>query len=502
MTHESTLPPRSTHQQPERQGPTQGTSPLTASPNTPPSSPAPTAPARTSGLSPAQGATHQGNLLAWARGVLARPWVREILGWFLASRLGFILVTYVGYILILAPKYSTTSLGAQVTAFSWDQWDAMHYLGIAQHGYVAFTDTAFFPLYPLLIHLLAFPFGASGAYWAGLLISNLAFLGALLLFYQLIVPLWGGRVASLAVLYLTVFPTALYTFAPYNESLFLALSLGCFLALQRRRWALAGVIGGLAALSRAAGLLLVIPFAIAWWQTSGRVWWQSRFVRQGAATPRVAASAGEWTRLLTRARVLLPRQSRALADAPQSQAESQNVAPVSPVVLLWALLIPLGLALFAAFCAARFGDPLAFSHAQAAWNRVNEPPWTTFIWQIQGLLSAAPASFYQVHDVLDLAAAIFGVGSLVLAWRRLPIEQTLYLLALLLLVLVVPGGVATHLHDPMTSVSRFALEMFPAFTVLALLTVDRPRWREGILICSTMLLATLSLVFILGRWLV
>lgn len=489
MTHESTFPPRDDRYQ----------------------AAAPPSPARDATPQPASA---RGPLMggspaavgqrwhAWAGAALAQSWVRDILLLFVATRLGLMLVTYVGYILVLAPDYSTHSLGALSVATSWDKWDAVHYLAIAGYGYPTATETAFFPLYPLVTHLISLPFGLGGVYWAAVVVSNLAFLGVMVLLYLVTVPLWGGRVAALAVLYLAIFPTAFYFFAPYNESLFLLFVLGCFLALQRRRWALAGALGGLAALTRAAGLFLILPYVVVWWQASGRLWWQAHLGQHGsrdAIPAREAASTDGWRRFAARARVLLPRQAEGMAES-AAQASGRGGAPLA--ALGWALLIPAAQGLYAAYCASRFGDPLAFSHAQTSWNRVTEIPWTTFLWQFQGLFGAAPASFFQVHDALDLAAALFCLGTLVVAWRHLPVAQTLFWAALFLLELSLPGGVASHLNDPMTSVARFALEMFPAFIVLALVTVDRPRWREGIVLCSVMLLATLSLVFILGRWLV
>lgn len=385
---------------------------------------------------------------AWA----VQPWVRQVAGLFVASRLALLLVTYVGYVLILAPKYSTRSIGVVGLLTSWQQWDADWYIRIATQGYTTPDATAFFPLYPLLIATLSAPFHGQAAYVAALLISNLATLGALLLLYWLAAERWGGPVALRAVTYLALFPTALFLFAPYNESLFLALALGCFVALGARRWAVAGLLGGLAALTRSAGVLLLVPFAWALWE-------------------HLRTRAGERLRVGWRP---------ALA----------------------ALLIPAGIAAFAVYCGARFGDPLTFSQAQAHWNRVLAWPWQGLIWQVQGLQSAPPASFFQVHDLLDLAATLGFAALLAVGWRRLPRAQWLYMAALLLLILIEPGGVHLHQNDPLSSNSRFVLEMFPGFILLGVLTEERPGWHQALVILFASLLAVLTLVFVLGRWLV
>ncbi len=386
--------------------------------------------------------------------------LREVLGIFVATRVALILVTYVGDVLVQAPNYSETSVGLAGMLAAWDRWDALHYLAIARDGYTTVNNTAFFPLYPLLIGIVTAPFHGQGGYVVGLILANLAFLAALMMFWRLVTAEWGPAVAGRATIVLAIFPGALYSFAPYNESLFLLFSIGCFLALRQRRWAVAGVLGELAVLTRAAGILLLIPFAYEWW-------------------------------CATRA----TRAAEASASAEASQGASWSS-------LAWALLIPAGLAAYAAYCAQRFGDPLAFAHAQAHWNRVLTWPWVGVWWQIQGLAQAAPASFFQVHDLLDLGATLLMASLLAAGWRMLPRAQSLYLAALLLLVVSEPGGVRTHLHDPLTSNLRFAVEMFPGFVTLALLTRQRPQWYQGIVVVSVALLAALALIFVLGRWLV
>ncbi|HEY7125651.1 MAG TPA: mannosyltransferase family protein [Ktedonobacterales bacterium] len=363
------------------------------------------------------------------------------------SRLLFVLITYVGFVLFNASTYSHASVGVGNLLQSWDQWDAKWYLEIAQHGYYTINQTAFFPLYPLLIYLGTLPFGGAGAYVVGLVVSNLAFFGAIWAFLTLAEQECGRKVAARSAWYLALFPTALFLFAPYSESLFLLLAITCFLAMRRERWWLAGILGLLAALTRSAGVLLALPFAI---EYLGRRNWQ-------------------WRRV---------------------QADVLSIA-----------LIPAGLGLYATFCWLRFGDPLSFSHVQAHWGRAISLPWTGLWRQVVGLWQAAPASFFQVHDLLDLGATLFVAFLLWRGWRRLPRSYSLYALALLVTMLLFPGGGHTGYLDPLASNQRFALEVFPAFLTLGLLA-RRPTTHQALLVVFSGLLAVLSLVFMTGRWFV
>ncbi|RDJ93342.1 hypothetical protein B4Q13_22535, partial [Lacticaseibacillus rhamnosus] len=65
----------------------------------------------------------------------------------------------------------------------------------------------------------------------------------------------GEATADLTVRLLAFGPMAVFLSAIYTESVFLALSSGAFYAGRRGRWASAGILGGLAATSRAAPAL-------------------------------------------------------------------------------------------------------------------------------------------------------------------------------------------------------------------------------------------------------
>lgn len=168
----------------------------------------------------------------------------------------------------------------------WGRWDSGWYLSIVQHGYSTAANefgqrnTAFFPLYPHLVrffHNLLIPTSLrtrGTILLTGVVLSNIALVSALTLLYLLIQEKWGKRnVARLTVLYLLVFPTSFVFSAFYTESLFLLLSIAAFYAAEKRRWWLAGLLGGLLTLTRATGILCVVPLAILYWKQKRQLEW-------------------------------------------------------------------------------------------------------------------------------------------------------------------------------------------------------------------------------------
>ena len=168
-----------------------------------------------------------------------------------------------------------------VDAFA--RWDAQRYVRVAMEGY-AQADTAshaFFPLFPTLIAVGAALTGRTdvpGHELIGVLIANVALVAAVMALIALVRLDHDRRTASRAAWYVMVFPTTLFLSAAYAESLFLALSVGAVLGARTQRWGIAGVLGGLATLTRPFGILVVVPMAV-------EAWLQRRRVGRGSRSP-------------------------------------------------------------------------------------------------------------------------------------------------------------------------------------------------------------------------
>ena len=144
---------------------------------------------------------------------------------------------------------------------AWANWDGQWYLKISRLGYTTRQSSAFFPLYPLFVRVLA-PLFAHSSLIAGVALSVAFFVAAMYLLYRLIVIDYGPRVAAWTVIFASLFPTSFYFQAVYTESLFLLTTVACLFFARREQWLWAGLAGFCAALTRNTGVLLLLPMAM------------------------------------------------------------------------------------------------------------------------------------------------------------------------------------------------------------------------------------------------
>jgi hypothetical protein len=201
---------------------------------------------------------------------------RQVVLAFLVSRV-VVLVAAVLAETVLPRNAALTSGDAGPLLRSLTAWDGWWYLGIARDGYHAaplaggYHDYAFFPLYPAVVAVLAWPWPALSGLIAVVLSNVLALLGLGLL-VRLGERYLGAERASRAAALLAMAPFSFVFAMAYAESLFLVLSLGAFLAMERGHRAAAGVLIGLASLARLQGVVLALPLALLGWWLDGRRW--------------------------------------------------------------------------------------------------------------------------------------------------------------------------------------------------------------------------------------
>ena len=145
-------------------------------------------------------------------------------------------------------------------------WDGVWYARLALHGYpaheVAHASTlGFFPLFPLLIWVLL-QLGLNSPVLAGALIAGVGGLIATVLVQRLATGWWGEAAGRRAAVLFCLFPGSVVFSMVYSEGLLIPLAAGCLLALERRRWLLAGVLAGIATAAGADALALVLVCAL------------------------------------------------------------------------------------------------------------------------------------------------------------------------------------------------------------------------------------------------
>jgi hypothetical protein len=377
--------------------------------------------------------------------------VRDIFWLFIATRLLLLCITYIMYILLTAKNYTSTPVDIAALFTSWHHWDAVNYTRIAQYGYQSVFDLAFFPLFPFLIACISHVLGNWSYLLVGTILSNAALFGALCIIYRLAAQHMDDTIARRTLLYLCIFPTAFFFFAAYNESLYVLLAAGTFLALEHEHWWLAGLLGLLAALTRSIGILLIVPYLYELWL----------------------------------------RRERTLAHMP---AILKSFLPC--------ILIPLGTGIYAIYCWRTFGDPLAFATIQSHWGRQTTWPWVGIFHELGALFWKHPQPFGSANQatmILNLSATCGFIYLTIAGWLKLPKSYSLWMSVCLIFVLVSPAIIKP---DVLLSNQRFVLELFPAFITLALLTAKRTRIHYASIFTFTTLLAILSTAFVMNRWIV
>mgnify|MGYP000876407592 FL=1 len=167
-------------------------------------------------------------------------------------------------------------------------FDGVHYLRIAQNGYVTGSQ-AFFPMYPVVINLLSriIPvanyydpqfFVNTNFFYAGMIISNLIFIPALWVVKKLFDTYTESRYSWLAIILLLVFPTSFFFGAIYTESIFLFFAASTLYFYKKGNYFLAGLFGILTSATKIVGIaipgIMIIDALIGLWkrEMKGKNW--------------------------------------------------------------------------------------------------------------------------------------------------------------------------------------------------------------------------------------
>ena len=345
-----------------------------------------------------------------------RDGLRPCLLVFLAARIGLSLVSVIAVDLVdPLPPVDVPGRTAPAASSGWhnaidatERQDAVWYLRLADDGWSGDdASAAFVPLDPLTVRAVAWirpdswpEFWPGDELMAALLVSNVAFLGALLALFALTADAFGERVARRAIVVAALFPTAFFFLAPYTESLFLFLSILAFRAARWDRWGHVAVTGALAALTRSVGILLIPALLV-----------EAFSAKRGRSDSR-----------------------RAIAG------RAACVAAISLGPLSWF-----------AWWGLAHGSWLAPLDAQRLWGRELQPPWVSLTHAVDLAWS------FHSYWLLDLVLVSIAIAGLALALPALRASEITYGSLSLLLPLVDPFW-----DRPLLSAPRFAVVVFPA----------------------------------------
>ncbi len=247
----------------------------------------------------------------------------------------------------------------------WHRWDALHYQKLAEFGYSATGELrpsiVFYPLYPWLIRFLTFL--THDYIVSAFIISTIASIIAAIIFYNLIRLDYSRQTALRSVWFLVIFPTSYFLHIGYTESLFLALGLGCIYAARTNQWMLVGVLGALACLTRANGLILVPALIVEIFQQ----YWTTRRWQFG------------W---------------------------------------LWIALVPLGFVIYLTINAYIAGDPVAFMLVRREVFYISSaPPWVGIMAAV-GQMGNSPGQA-EMLGMQEFIFIVLGLVCAVISWFKL-----------------------------------------------------------------------------------
>lgn len=192
------------------------------------------------------------------------PEIKYILIFFIVTRIVLTITGVYARIFLTEIRGSGFLTGSQNILFSiWGVWDSRWYLSIADNWYTANPAAekmfayAFFPLYPGLIKILGWL--TNDNFLAGVILSNISLIIAAIFLYKIVCLDYDKNTALKSVKYLFLFPTAFILSGIFTESLYLALAIACFYYAKKENWLLAGTIGLFASMTKAAGVLIILP---------------------------------------------------------------------------------------------------------------------------------------------------------------------------------------------------------------------------------------------------
>lgn len=333
--------------------------------------------------------------------------------------------------------------------WTWAGFDGVHYLMLAEKGYIYGLTEAYFPAYFLLIRLITFI--THNRLLSGLIISHTFFILSLGMFYKLVKLDFSQKITKKTLLFLTLFPTSFYFLSVYTESLFLFLILTFFYLLRKKQFWFAGIFGAFASATRLIGIFLVLSFIY--------------FIYQ------------ENKELL----------------------EKKKLKLKTLISKFWMTIIPaFGLLSYMFFLWQKYQDPFKFAHVQEDFGAGRKTDKLILIYQVfwrylKMIFTIDKSNPIYFTTWLEFIATILFIGLLIYGFTKKSKIKIEYLIfSTFSLFLPTLTGI-------LSSMPRYVLTLFPGFISLALLTKNTFIARLYLFI-SLIFLIICTALFTRGFW--
>jgi len=384
------------------------------------------------------------------------PWKKLFLT-VLAWRIFLFIISFgADYFLTYDPSFPyarelLTEFGLPRWIFSWANFDGVHYLTIAQNGYLgtAFIQ-AFFPVFPMIIGL----FRNIGIY---------LFFPIMLVFQFLVTWVLSGTLfyfvketlkksdkqAWWSVISLLVFPTSFFMGALYSEGLFLLIILLSFIFAKQKKWLLAGLLGAVASATRIVGIAILPALLLELWLSR-----KNKISFNGL----LEFIKNDWF----------------------------NIIKIS--------VSSLGLLGYMLYLQKTFNDPLYFFHVQSEFGAGREEGLILLpqvVWRYIKIFMTSPMDLKMFAYIQEFIFSIASFGALLLFWKRIKPSHLLFSL----LIMIIPTLTGTF-----SSMPRYIMVAFPIYLLIGEWFSKKSTLRVFALVLSLLLLIINTLLFIQGYW--
>lgn len=308
---------------------------------------------------------------------------------FVFWRFGLLTITYLGSLtfpLVENEAVGAIGPGKQFNYWaSWAQWDGGHYLDIATSGYSSLNDYVFFPLFPAVVRMISQIFNFD-LIASGLLVTNLAFIIFLFVFFRLVSSKFNQQIAYNSAITLMVFPTSFFATAYYSESIFLLLTALAFFFLHQKNMTAAAVVASFASLTRLIGSILIVSIFYAYFSSI------------------------------------------------KFNIKSLNIK------FLHACMALFGISIYSIYLLANLNNPVIFLTSQSIWQRSVTDPVSTISSYFWPLITN---QFRPFNDWLDLAVTLLFLTVLILGIKK--ISSSLWIFSMLAILIPASSGTLTSM---------------------------------------------------------